>query len=443
MGGRVIVMGAGLTGLSASLHLPPEWEVEVLEREAEVGGVCRTIRVDGFSFDYTGHLLHLRDPHVKDLVARLLPGAFRECERHAAIWSHGALLPYPFQANLHGLPPEVVAECLLGAVEAHAAARPAQEATSFADWSERVFGRGIARHFMIPYNAKLYACDLEEVLTDFVSWSVPRPSLEQVVRGALGLRNEGLGYNPTFLYPLAGGIDPLARALGDVARGVRLRTPVARVDLARRVVVTEAGEERPWDRLVSTLPLKTLVRIADPLPSWAKEAALGLRAVAVVGFNFGLDRAGAGSHDWVYVPEPEYPFYRVGFPSSFSPESCPPGASSLYVEVSLREGERPDLDELEESVMLGLRRMGVVRESDRVLARSRVLIDPAYVIPDRHRREWRDRLLDVLLEHDVQSVGRYGAWTYSSMEDALLAGRQAADAVAGLADPRARRAGDR
>src|SRR5688500_17055537 len=116
MARRVIVIGAGLAGLSTSLHAPPDVEVEVFERESEPGGVARSRRVGDFTFDYTGHLLHLRDGGIKELVARLMPDAFRTCERKAVISAHGAYVPYPFQANLHGLPADVVAECLIGFV---------------------------------------------------------------------------------------------------------------------------------------------------------------------------------------------------------------------------------------------------------------------------------------------------------------------------------------
>ena len=114
MARRCVILGAGLAGLSTSLHLPEDWEVEVHEKESQVGGLARSRRVGGFTFDYTGHLLHLRDEGIKELVHRLLPDTFVDCERKAAIWAHGAIVDYPFQANLHGLPAEVVAEPLLG-----------------------------------------------------------------------------------------------------------------------------------------------------------------------------------------------------------------------------------------------------------------------------------------------------------------------------------------
>jgi protoporphyrinogen oxidase len=440
---RVVILGAGLAGLSTSIHLPPEYEVELHEREDEPGGVARSRRVDGFTFDYTGHLLHLRDPDIKALIDRLCPDAFRKCERRAFIWSHGTHVAYPFQANLHGLPPEVVAECLIGFVSSLMSPEKPEEARDFEEWCRRCFGEGISRHFMIPYNRKLYCRELSRMSTEWVAWSVPRPSLDQVVRGALGTRIEGMGYNPTFFYPKEGGIDVLARGLAREARGLRLRSSVMRVDLARKRVVFEDGSESAYDHLVSTLPLRTLVLLADPVPDELKEAARALTSVTVCGFNFGIGRENVSEFDWVYVPEPEYPFYRIGFPSSFSRGVTPPGASSCYVEVAVDRGTHVDLDATERDVLAGMRRMGVLRDDDVILARDRVVIDPAYVVFDPHRAAWRDRLLDFLLERDVQSIGRYGAWTYSGMEDALLAGRQAARVISGGESAVAHRAGDR
>ena len=318
-----------------------------------------------------------------------------------------------------------------------------EDAANFREWAERCFGTGISKHFMVPYNTKLYCRDLALMSADWVSWSVPRPSLEQVVQGALGKPVTGMGYNPTFLYPKEGGIDILAQGLAKQARGVRLQQPVASVDLATRQVRLASGETVPYDKLVTTLPLRSFVLLADPLPAWAKEAARNLTSVTVCGFNFGIGREGLSEHDWVYVPEMEYPFYRIGFPSAFSKGVCPKGASSCYVEVAVNRGTPVDLDAMEREILAGMKRMGVLRDSDTILARDRVVIDPAYVVFDPHRAEVRDKLLDLLLGNGVQSIGRYGAWTYSGMEDAILAGRQAAEVIAGTAPATTHRAGDR
>ena len=103
----IVIVGAGLAGLSTAYHLSGT-SYRLYEREAEVGGLCRSYRKDGFTFDYTGHLLHFRQPDIKSLVERLLAGKLQTHRRKSFIYSHQTYTEYPFQVNTHGLPPDVV-----------------------------------------------------------------------------------------------------------------------------------------------------------------------------------------------------------------------------------------------------------------------------------------------------------------------------------------------
>ena len=109
----ILIVGAGLAGLSAAYHLRG-MPYKILEREREVGGLCRSYVKDGFTFDYTGHLLHFRQTAIKALVESLLPDQLQRHARKSYVYSHDTYTEYPFQVNTHGLPPEVVRECLLG-----------------------------------------------------------------------------------------------------------------------------------------------------------------------------------------------------------------------------------------------------------------------------------------------------------------------------------------
>jgi len=236
---RNLVLGAGLAGLSAAYHLRPE-ETLVVERESEVGGLCRSRAVDGFVFDCTGHLLHLKEPAVRDLMFRLLSGEFNSVERRSLIYSKGVFTGYPFQANTHGLPKEVVRECVAGFVEALVRReRGEAPADNFRDWVLATFGEGIGRHFMFPYNEKLYRVDLAEMECGWVSWSIPRPTLDEVIRGALGTEVRGLGYNPRFLYPRQGGIAAIPQALARRCGAIRLGAPVRSLEPRARLVTVE------------------------------------------------------------------------------------------------------------------------------------------------------------------------------------------------------------
>ncbi|HZJ72001.1 MAG TPA: FAD-dependent oxidoreductase [Planctomycetota bacterium] len=453
----VLILGAGLAGLSAAWHLRGR-DVLVLEREAEVGGLCRSLREQGFTFDLTGHLLHLRDPSIRGWVTGLLPGGWELLQRSAWIRSHGVLTPYPYQVNTAALPLPVRLECLLGFVETlrHAERRgvpvppaapvapglpflavapeAAPDEPSFLDWVLDNFGAGFAKHFFLPYNTKLWRRELSEITGDWVSWSIPRPELADVLRGALAGNERRFGYNPEFLYPRAGGIDALPRAIATgLAPGVvRTGCAIAALDAGRRTVTLEGGERLDAEAVLTSLPLPALARLTSDLPAALRASAAGLRHVSVRVVNLGV--RGAPAHpgaQWIYFPEPDAPFHRIGLPAALTPAMAPAGHHSLVAEISYRPESPPGREESVEQTVAALLRCGLLASRADVVLTRVVEIPEAYVVFDRERRAVLPRLLRWFVERRVVPMGRYGAWDYLAMEDSLRHGRDAAAWLAG------------
>jgi protoporphyrinogen oxidase len=426
----VLIVGAGLAGLSAAYRLGDRSYV-LVEREPEVGGLCRSIREGGFTFDYTGHLLHMKRPEIRDLVFDLVgEPAFLKIDRRSGIYSHGAYTEYPFQVNTHGLPRAVVRECVMGFLETLQQLRTSEDDASFHDWALATFGPGICKHFMLPYNQKLLRTDLHSVTADWVSWSIPKPTWEDVVRGAQGINHRAFGYNPSFLYPVAAGIDHLPRAFVPHVRPPLLSTAVERIHAGERRATLSSGESVRYSAMISTIPLPSLIgRIEDASPD-LEAVGRSLRYVSVLNLNLGFDAPSPQPYHWVYFPEEEFPFYRVGIYSNLSPASVPRGSSAFYVEISHPPSEVPDVEGLSEKSAAALARVGLVPPNARLCRTRAVHIPYAYVIHDRVRRDSLAAASAELERHGILSVGRYGAWEYSAMEDALWHGRQAAERVA-------------
>lgn len=425
MSGRVLIIGGGLTGLSAAWHLGDD--ALLLEAAGEVGGLCRSYRKEGYLFDVSGHLLHFRRPVIRRLVGTLLPRELRRHRRRAYVRFRNRMVDYPFQAHLYQLPPKIRQECYEGFLEADdrkgwGVQIPPE---NFAAWIRYHFGPGIARHFLEPYNRKMWQVPLAELTAEWADWAVPVPTAEEIRIAAEGGR-QAFGYNPVFFYPRRGGIGALPRALAEDVLHLHLNEKVVEVDLGRRRVLTARGRTFHFESLISTVPLPELLRMTKGISPSLAEAGEGLRFVSVCVFNVGISRPGPVDIHWIYFPSERMPFYRVGFANNFSSTAAPEGCQSLYVEVSRRPGASGGCRDLWNGVRGGLVRAGIMEEGEKPAVLDVVHIPYAYVIYDRRRERVLPAVQRELASKGIFSIGRYGAWEYSAMEDALAQGRAVA-----------------
>jgi protoporphyrinogen oxidase len=437
----ILIIGAGLAGLSTAYHLGKSRDYQICEKEKQSGGLCRSYTINGFTFDYTGHLLHTRQDYTRRLLDMLLPGKLSVHRRQASIYTQGVLTPYPFQANLYKLPREVIKECLVGFCRARedraAAAMTGQNATnndgavSFKQWIVSVFGEGIARYFMVPYNEKLWRTDLNRISSDWVDWSIPVPTLEEVVGGALGITNERMGYSAQFLYPRAGGIGILPKSFLPHVTDVLYHKQMTSVDLKEKRVWFSDGDSRAYTALVSTVPLPELLGMIRHLPGDLSEMSRGLRHISVLDINLGISRNGITDQHWIYFPESAASFYRAGCYSNFAGSSAPSAAASLYLEISYLPGTDYNQRDMIDDALRSLRQCGLLKGSDQILVESVVDIPYAYVIYDDFRKKNLPSIMDFLKSNGIWSIGRYGSWSYMSMEDAILEGKATAEDVCG------------
>lgn len=422
----VAILGAGLTGMSAALGLKQAGVAfRIFERLGHPGGHAITLEDSGYRFDRTGHLLHLRDAAMREKVLAWIGDDHETVQRRSMIWSNGVYTRYPFQANTFGLPPAVAYECVMGFIQAHFA-EGKSEPKNFEEFCLTHFGEGISRHFMIPYNSRLWGVHPSEITAAWCQRFVPLPKLEDVIAGAVGRSDRELGYNQSFVYPRLG-IGELPRAMARELPELELSRAPERIDARARRLRFAGGETVDYDVLVSTAPLPRLIELCSDAPAEVRAAAQKLRCNPLYYLDVALAVPAGTPYHWVYVPEERYPFYRVGCYSHFSSAMAPPGKACLYVELSDRV--EPDLGALLPRVAAGLTEMGLIeRAADIAFARVRK-IDYAYVIFDHNYFDAVALVKSFLEQEQIIPAGRYGSWNYSSMEDALIFGRDAAEAA--------------
>lgn len=551
--GSVVVIGAGPTGLSATYHLGSD--AVLLERNAQVGGWCRSFLRGGFTFDMAGHIMFSKDPYVHEMYKTLLGDNVHWQDREAWIYSKNVYTRYPFQGCLYGLPADVITECIVGAIEARfgslkkreelednvakaaannhngngdstkrdnasstkttsgyrinptavrmtsetstwsrngagngngkpgngngvkhdngrtcstgdiedccadgilesevAMSEPSREGNghngsaasdapkNFEEFIYKVWGKGIAKHFAIPYNRKLWAVPLTQMETSWLGGRVPMPDLEDMVRYALQPAAKPMGPNARFGYPLRGGFQALMDGfLPYVQDRLQLNASVRRVSPAARTVTLTDGRTYNYDVLISTMPLPHLIRaIGDEAPAAVHEAVSHLRYVSVRCVNIGVGRENLTEKHWIYYPE-DTVFHRIFVQGNASPHCNPPGGFGLTCEITYSP-DKPlpcDGDELIDRCIRDCHKVGMFTPDDPVWEAFEVDLPHAYVVYDHDRARNVKIIRDWLRKQDILLAGRYSEWEYYNSDHAFVAGRNAAQQAKAILRERA------
>lgn len=427
----VVVLGAGLAGLSAAYHLGGE--CEVFEKETYVGGHCHTKHVDGFSFDEGAHVFFGRDECSRTFV--WVPLTQEMIPHTAEIWNnYGARRygRYPVQANAHALPSEMATRCILDFIEA--CGHPEREVRSYEDWCHASFGKTFAEEFMLRYARKVWTVEPRELNTEWlgskVGGRIARPSLEQVIRGAVDPRPQTLNYLTDFSYPARGGFGRIVEPLASLVKGVRLGCAVVEIEARARRMRLSDGSWRAYDAAITTIPLPSLVRLTVDAPPEVRAAADRLMWTSVRCVNLGVARDDIGLGHWVYFYDHEVPFFRISFPSKFSPANAPPGHSSVSCEIVYSRRKPVDERDLVGRVVAALRATGILRVSDRIVVEDQTDIPYAYVVFDFDRSPSLQVIHSWMESVGLYPCGRFGEWGYHWSFEAIESGRRVAACVA-------------
>jgi len=436
---RGLILGGGLAGLTAAHTLQEAGDDGwlVLEKGLRPGGHARTNHIDGYVFDYGPHILFTNDPEMEALIRDLLGENLRAQERQAFIYhrAHELYTRFPFQAHLFGLPPWLVKECLVGLVEAvELRARGEFNPQNYEEWMRGFFGDGIADRLMIPYARKLWTVEPSTMDFGWIGRRVPTPEVDRILNGALTDDVQQVGATAHFWYPWRGGIEELASALAERVEAIELGCEVRAIDLDRRVVEIERGETLAFDELIFTLPLASLPRFIENLPSSIASACARLRFQGILNINIGVDRPDLSPYHWVYFYEDAFPFHRVSFPANFSPHNVPPGKSSIATEVAYVPGKPPDIERAVENTIEALRSAKILDDDDRIELVHAVAIAPAYVIYDLDHAAAVETVVSWLRAQGIRAAGRFGEWQYFNMDHAMKSGRLAAEAILAARD---------
>ena len=430
---KIVIIGGGPCGLGCGRELTrlghDNWKL--FEKADHAGGHASSV-VDpqGFTWDLGGHVVFSHYGEFDKILEEEMGEDVYHHERSSYIRFDDRWVPYPFQNNLRHLPPEVAYDCVTGLI----AAPGGDPRMDFATWMRAVFGEGITKHFMEPYNFKVWATPAEQMAAQWIGERVSVVDYKKAVRTIIFEEDDAAwGPNNLFMFPASGGTGEiyrrLATRLGDHAVFDR---EVAEIDPREKNVSFSDGSREEFDALVSTMPLDRLVQSITGCPDRLRAAAEDLEHNGVYMVGIGYETPLKDDKSWMYFPQDHAPFYRATNFAKYSPANVPDADTARYcaymTEISNSPHKPEPRDGIEERVETGLRAAGVIGGRPEVASMHVEYIEYAYPVPTLKRDKALATIQPWLLEHDIYSRGRFGSWKYEigNMDHAVKMGIDAA-----------------
>ena len=430
---RIVILGGGPAGIGAAWRFKElghkNWEL--YEKTDFLGGLSASFKdTKGFIWDIGGHIYFSKNDYFNRVFKKLMGKDFLKKERFQYIWQDNALMPYPFQNNIRHLPERELDECLKGL------ANPKKiKPKNFLEFNLASFGSGITKHFMKPYNEKVWSYPLAKMAFNWVGGRVSRIDFNKALENVIFEKDEAnWGPNFYFNYPIKNGSgDFWSRFLPKLKDNIIFNSQFEKISFKKREVRLKDGKTINYDYLVSALPLDYLIYNSDA-PKKIKKAAGKL--VHNSGFILGLGVKGKqpeflNNKVAFYFSQKKVLFQRMLAFKNFSPHVVPKNHWSLIFEASFSKHKPMAKEELVKNAIGFAKKQKWIKSDKDIKSIFIKEFRYFYPIPTLDRDKNLNLIQKELQNKKVYSIGRFGAWKYEqgNMDHSFMQGVEAAEQI--------------
>lgn len=390
---KVVILGAGVTGLTLARMLRGYYDVTILEKDSQIGGIAKTKQVENVTYHLTGgHCFNSKFDEIMSFVFHILPNEeWHKVARNSQISLKQFEIPYPIEYSVKKIY-QYDKELAISITRDFLAKQENSECSTLEDWFISKFGKTLAELYFLPYNTKIWNRNLSEMSYEWVEDKLPIPDKESFFESLISEKKDAMPHS-TFYYP---DTNDQMTMINRLAQGTDIRCEV-NVDKIEKVdnrwIV---NEEYDADILISTLPVNRLPGIVRDTPFEVLDAASKLKYNGVTNM---LWETHESDKTWTYYPSGETIFHRyIHIGNFFSPRKP-------YTIVEAIGNRSYD-----EMLEYGKKDSFLLRPVDYHTS------EYAYVVYDEFRSESLRVIFDYLRRINLYSIGRFGQWDYYNMD---------------------------
>jgi len=419
MANKTIVLGAGISGISAAYHLGlKNIDATIYEKASEWGGLCGNFTIDGFRFDKAVHLSFASDEYVQSIMYKDTP--YHKHAPEASNYYEGCWVKHPAQNNLFPLPAETKVSIISDFIEN---ANKEHEITDYESWLKAQYGDYFAENFPMKYTRKYWTVDAAKLSTTWVGNRLSQPNMQEVLLGSYTDDIPNAYYAKEMRYPKKGGYKSFLATMQKECN-IELNKEAIAINPDKKEITFKDGSKEIYEHLVSSLPIPHMITLLPNVPQNVIDASQNLFASSVAIVSFGFNKPDLAKHLWYYIYDEDILPARCYSPSIKSPDNAPEGCSSVQFEVyfSNKKDLPLDGDELIKHIVTKAIDMDIFTEEDIVVKDARIL-PYGNVVFYEGMEEDRQVVLDYLSSLHIYGVGRFGQWAYLWTDQCVLTGR--------------------
>jgi len=419
MNKMIVIIGAGIAGISAAYHLNLKGKKSIIfEKDNSWGGLCNNFEIKGFTFDKAVHLSFTKDKYVKSLFAKSTD--FFTYNPDPTNYYKGVWLKHPAQNNIYPLEVEEKIKIIKDFINRKKVNKNTED---YENWLRCQYGNYFAENFPMRYTRKYWTLEAKNLSTSWIKNRMYKPTIGELLKGAMTNNTPNTYYANKMRYPKKGGYKSFLNFMAKKC-DIRLNKKATLIDIKKKKVFFEDGSSTSYSHLISSIPLPELVGIIKNVPNEIIKAAQNLSWTSIALVSLGFNRPNIPKNLWFYIYDEDFLPSRAYSPSVKSPYNVPKECSSLQFEIYFSKHKKMNMtkEDLINHVVKKSVEIGLFKKED-IMVQDCKIVDYANIIFDHDFKKNREKIHKYLDSIGISYIGRFGEWDYLWSDQSLLSGK--------------------